>query len=285
VPLFIFRITCFFSPQKMAVQASYAILLLLLGDNMSVCSAPILSATFSPRLPVLGYRDLLLSVAAPQRLRGGVQENDSGISDSDMKGSDAVNHEEGAAKCSQDVEGDDPVRHIPADAPVGCPGTQAAEAGKTSSCEGCPNQAKCAAGKGSELDPDFASIHDRMMSVNYKVLVLSGKGGVGKSTVASQLAMLLSKSPVIQPGGGKAGGRAVAATGLLDIDICGPSAPRMLGVEACEVRQAASGWQPVWVNEGLCVMSIGFMLPSREDAVVWRGVCVSHNFLSSLFKF
>ena len=83
-----------------------------------------------------------------------------------------------------------------------------------------------------------------MAGIDYKVLVLSGKGGVGKSTLASQLAMMLSK-------GGSAGGR--GATGLLDIDICGPSAPRMMGVEASEVRQAASGWQPVWVRDNLCV--------------------------------
>ena len=61
-------------------------------------------------------------------------------------------------------------------------------------------------------------------------------------------------------------------TGLLDIDVCGPSAPRMLGVEDMDVHQSGSGWQPVWVDENLCVMSIGFMLPSRDDAVVWRGV-------------
>ena len=127
-----------------------------------------------------------------------------------------------------------------------------------------------------QLDPDFASIHDRMQNIDYKVLVLSGKGGVGKSTVASQLAMLLSERPIM---GTSADARDTAGnggdgsvTGLLDIDICGPSAPRMLGVEADEVRQAASGWQPVWVDDKLCVMSIGFMLPSRDDAVVWRGV-------------
>jgi Mrp family chromosome partitioning ATPase len=163
------------------------------------------------------------------------------------------------------VEEDDPIGHVPDDAPASCPGTQAAEAGKASSCEGCPNQVKCAAGQGADVDPDFAGIHDRMANIEYKVLVLSGKGGVGKSTVASQLAMMLSKDP------GSVGGQG-GATGLLDIDICGPSVPRMMGVEASEVRQAASGWQPVWVNDKLCVMSIGFMLPSREDAVVWRGV-------------
>jgi Mrp family chromosome partitioning ATPase len=190
-------------------------------------------------------------------LRGGIGEEEeeealsSESSDSTEEGSEV------------EATGDDPVGHVPDNAPASCPGTQAAEAGKADGCAGCPNQAACASGQGAALDPDADAIHERMAGIDYKVLVLSGKGGVGKSTLASQLAMLLSK-------GGGAGGR--GATGLLDIDICGPSAPRMMGVEASEVRQAASGWQPVWVRDNLCVMSIGFMLPSREDAVVWRGV-------------
>ena len=62
--------------------------------------------------------------------------------------------------------------------------------GKAAACAGCPNQAACASGQGAALDPDAGAIRDRMASVDYKVLVLSGKGGVGKSTLASQLAML-----------------------------------------------------------------------------------------------
>jgi Mrp family chromosome partitioning ATPase len=121
------------------------------------------------------------------------------------------------------------------------------------------------------------------------VLVLSGKGGVGKSTVASQLAMALSGDGAdtgsaprhasytpsslarVLPEARRQRAEPPPVGRLLDIDICGPSAPRMLGAEAEEVRQAGTGWQPVWVADRLCVMSIGFMLPSRRDAVVWRG--------------
>lgn len=60
--------------------------------------------------------------------------------------------------------------------------------------------------------------------------------------------------------------------GLLDVDVCGPSAPQMLGVAGEEVRMSNSGWSPVYVEENLSVMSIGFMLPSKDDAVIWRGV-------------
>jgi len=89
------------------------------------------------------------------------------------------------------------------------------------------------------------------------LLILSGKGGVGKSTFSAQLAFTLAKS-----------GKNV---GLLDVDICGPSIPRMLGLVGHEVHQSASGWSPVYVDDNLGVMSIGFMLPSADDAVIWRG--------------
>jgi Mrp family chromosome partitioning ATPase len=93
--------------------------------------------------------------------------------------------------------------------------------------------------------------------VKHTVLVLSGKGGVGKSTFSAQLAFTLAAS-----------GRSV---GLLDIDICGPSIPRMLGLTAQRVHQSATGWSPVWVDDNLGVMSIGFMLPEQDDAIIWRG--------------
>jgi hypothetical protein len=93
--------------------------------------------------------------------------------------------------------------------------------------------------------------------VKHIVLVLSGKGGVGKSTFSSQLAFTLA-----------AQGRSV---GLLDVDICGPSIPRMLGALGAKVHQSVDGWSPVWITDSLGVMSIGFMLPGEDDAVIWRG--------------
>ena len=59
--------------------------------------------------------------------------------------------------------------------------------------------------------------------------------------------------------------------GLLDIDICGPSIPRMLGLEGEEIHSSAGGWSPVYVTDNLGVMSIGFLLPDKDDAVIWRG--------------
>ncbi len=96
-----------------------------------------------------------------------------------------------------------------------------------------------------------------MANVKHKILVLSGKGGVGKSTFSCQLAWLLSDLGL--------------KVGILDIDICGPSVPKITGVENHEVRKSSYGWSPVYASDNLAVMSVGFMLSSKNDAVIWRG--------------
>jgi len=91
------------------------------------------------------------------------------------------------------------------------------------------------------------------------ILVLSGKGGVGKSTVTTQLALTAQKNGL--------------KVGVLDIDLCGPSIPRMCGVQGHEVHQHDAGWLPVYTDntKTLGVMSIGFLLTNQDDPVVWRG--------------
>ena len=91
-----------------------------------------------------------------------------------------------------------------------------------------------------------------------KILILSGKGGVGKSTFTAQLGWALASDEETQ-------------TGIMDIDVCGPSIPIAMGVEDEQVHSSSSGWSPVYVQDNLAVMSIGFLLPSARDAVVWRG--------------
>jgi len=148
--------------------------------------------------------------------------------------------------------------------PAHCPGPSGDEAGKTSACAGCPNQAACASGAAgkaaSQLSGDAAAVARRLSPVRHVVLVLSGKGGVGKSTFSSQLAWALAE----RDGGSR-------EVGLLDVDICGPSAPRMTGLEREEIHQSAEGWSPVYAADNLGVVSIGFMLPNPDEAVVWRG--------------
>ena len=63
----------------------------------------------------------------------------------------------------------------------------------------------------------------------------------------------------------------VLQVGLLDIDICGPSVPKLVGLEGEEIHRDNQGWTPVYVEDNLAVMSIGFLLPNPDDAVIWRG--------------
>mmetsp|Transcript_34398 Transcript_34398/g.97441 ORF Transcript_34398/g.97441 Transcript_34398/m.97441 type:complete len:276 (-) Transcript_34398:680-1507(-) len=151
------------------------------------------------------------------------------------------------------------IEELPAPPPSNCPGTDGEEAGKASACSGCPNQSVCASGKAAPVsqDPDIPLITQRLEAVKHKILVLSGKGGVGKSTFSAQLAFGLCAR--------------FKEVGLLDIDICGPSIPKMMGLEGEEIHQSNSGWSPVYVEDNLGVMSIGFMLPDQDDPVIWRG--------------
>ncbi|XP_060840637.1 cytosolic Fe-S cluster assembly factor Nubp2 homolog [Rhopalosiphum padi] len=96
-------------------------------------------------------------------------------------------------------------------------------------------------------------------NVKHIILVMSGKGGVGKSTVSTQLALgLVTKGYRV---------------GILDVDLCGPSIPYLLKLENQEVHQCEAGWVPVYTDESksLGVLSIGFLTKSRNDSVVWRG--------------
>ncbi|TFK30863.1 cytosolic Fe-S cluster assembling factor CFD1 [Coprinopsis marcescibilis] len=102
----------------------------------------------------------------------------------------------------------------------------------------------------------------RLATVKKIILVLSGKGGVGKSSVSVQLALnLYGSSPT-------------ARVGILDVDLTGPSIPRMLGVDGQAVHQSSSGWVPVYADGAagrLSCMSVGFLLKKKGDSVVWRG--------------
>ena len=100
------------------------------------------------------------------------------------------------------------------------------------------------------------ALQDNMGRIKHKVVVLSGKGGVGKSTVATNIAVALS-----------AKGQKV---GLMDVDIHGPSIPKMLGLEGHLLRGTETGLAPIVYSDNLRVMSIGFILKSQNDAVLWR---------------
>jgi len=131
-------------------------------------------------------------------------------------------------------------------------------------CKTC-DDSQCSAQdkRPGERDKDYhdrQALQSRMCQIKHKIMVLSGKGGVGKSTVAVNLATALAQA-----------GKRV---GLLDVDIHGPSVPKMLHLEGNPVSGGDNTLHPVKIGHRpgmLSVMSIGFLLRQRDDAVIWRG--------------
>ncbi|MEJ2568217.1 MAG: Mrp/NBP35 family ATP-binding protein, partial [candidate division WOR-3 bacterium] len=102
------------------------------------------------------------------------------------------------------------------------------------------------------------AITKNLSEVNKIVMVISGKGGVGKSTVASNLALSLAEK-----------GQKV---GLLDIDIHGPNLPKMLGVDKERLQSPGEDRiEPVRISENLKLVSMAFLLPEENQAIIWRG--------------
>ncbi len=127
-------------------------------------------------------------------------------------------------------------------------------------CDSC-NESECTAAtqRPGENDKEYKErqkLESRLCRVKRKIVVLSGKGGVGKSTVAVNLAVGLMMAGL--------------KTGLLDVDIHGPSIPTMLGLEGRSPQGNNQELNPLEVN-GLKVMSPGFFLNSQDDAIIWRG--------------
>lgn len=92
--------------------------------------------------------------------------------------------------------------------------------------------------------------------VKHTIMVMSGKGGVGKSTVSVNIAVSLAQKYKV---------------GLIDADINGPDDPKMLGVSEEKVEANEQGILPVKTKYNVDVISMGFLLPSEDTAVIWRG--------------
>ena len=133
--------------------------------------------------------------------------------------------------------------------------------GEDRSCKTC-DSATCSARaprKGESRDQflERQALTQRLCQIEHKILVLSGKGGVGKSTVATHLAVSLAARGL--------------RTGLLDIDLHGPSIPKLLGIEGQALGSDGRAMEPAAVGDHLKVVSIGFLLRSPDEAVIWRG--------------
>ncbi|MHA1263296.1 MAG: Mrp/NBP35 family ATP-binding protein, partial [Candidatus Freyarchaeota archaeon] len=100
-------------------------------------------------------------------------------------------------------------------------------------------------------------VREKMARVKHKIMIMSGKGGVGKSTITANLAAVLAKRGY--------------RVGILDSDIHGPSIPKILGIQEKHPQKAETGITPVTTKHGVKVISMDLFLSSSEDPLIWRG--------------
>ncbi|MBQ7857919.1 MAG: Mrp/NBP35 family ATP-binding protein [Oscillospiraceae bacterium] len=127
-----------------------------------------------------------------------------------------------------------------------------------SSCSG--NCSSCGSDCADRKAESLLAALNPKASVKKVIAVVSGKGGVGKSTVTSMLAVAMAKK-----------GKRV---GVLDADITGPSAPTAFGVSECQ-GASEDGLYPALTKGGIQVMSINLLLDDPADPVVWRGPVIA----------
>lgn len=101
------------------------------------------------------------------------------------------------------------------------------------------------------------ALTDNMAKVKHKIFVVSGKGGVGKSSVTVNLAAALADMGL--------------RTGILDVDLHGPSVPRLLSISTPVMADEQGHMEPVACGENLFVMSMDSLLQDRDSAIIWRG--------------
>lgn len=123
-------------------------------------------------------------------------------------------------------------------------------------CKNCPTKNNCE-------NKDNCQIENNPMNEVKKVIaVMSGKGGVGKSTVSVLLAKAFKKQGL--------------KVGILDADITGPSIPRLLKVKDKKVESSDWGLLPVQTEDGIKVISLNLLMPDEEQPVIWRGPIISN---------
>jgi ATP-binding protein involved in chromosome partitioning len=125
-------------------------------------------------------------------------------------------------------------------------------------CDSCSTSSQCTDQKREQYEQEKLKL--KLNKIKHKIAVMSGKGGVGKSTVTANLVMALAMN-------GHKG-----KVGVLDADIHGPCIPKMLGLKGKSLKGKPDGSiSPVSGNLGIKVASVDFMLPNDESPVIWRG--------------
>jgi Mrp family chromosome partitioning ATPase len=124
-----------------------------------------------------------------------------------------------------------------------------------STCDTCNQQGGCTQEEKEAHSEKL--LRETLLKIKYKFMVMSGKGGVGKTTVAVNLAVTLAKEGF--------------KVGLLDADIHGPNVPKMLGLEMKKLEGSNKGIEPVFFSPNLRVMSMALLLDDPDSPIVWRG--------------
>ena len=108
-----------------------------------------------------------------------------------------------------------------------------------------------------QKNKDMDQIKTRMKNIKHKIVIISGKGGVGKSLITANLAAGLNQKN--------------KKVGVLDADLTGPCIPKMLGIKGSKMNGGPPGIFPVKTPADLSVVSMDFLLPSDDTPVIWRG--------------
>lgn len=133
------------------------------------------------------------------------------------------------------------------------------------------NSCGCNSARDFAIEGQDEMIRDSLSKIKHILLVMSGKGGVGKSTVAVNLAILLSQSGY--------------KVGLMDVDLHGPNIPRMLGTMARPEELPGNRVGPVAYSDNLKIISIESVMDDKDQAVIWRGpvkISAIRQFLSDV---
>ncbi|MEN2498547.1 MAG: Cytosolic Fe-S cluster assembly factor nubp1, partial [Marteilia pararefringens] len=139
-----------------------------------------------------------------------------------------------------------------------CPGVTSNNAGFSEACRECPGQSFCSKSSPNSATDFSHLVKSRLAAVKKILIVMSGKGGVGKSTLATLLAHHIAADPKKN-------------VGILDIDICGPSIARLTNTVGQSVHQSSSGWSPIAVQENIFAMSSAYLVDSSDTPIIWKG--------------
>lgn len=132
-------------------------------------------------------------------------------------------------------------------------------------CSSCPSKGSCSSaaenGEGKCPSDVFTKLQPKYGNIKNIIGVISGKGGVGKSTITGVLATQLAEQGY--------------KVGVLDADITGPSIPRLLGISNQRARGTQEFIYPVINKDGIKVMSLNLLIENEDEPVIWRGAMVS----------